>query len=1027
MLYNKSNDKTDELFKNPPNEYRAIPFWAWNCRLENDMMKRQIECFSRMGFGGFMMHTRQGLKTKYLSDEYMDCVRFCVEEGKKYGMFSWLYDEDKWPSGFAGGQVTKNPKYRQRALYITKCKNKLPNLEHNIKKAIEEGLPYPVGCYDIEFADDGNIKSYKLISENENGNHEKYFAFSDAAKPSDWYNFQTYTDIMQDEAIGKFIETTHNKYYNSVGKYYGTNIPAIFTDEPRQVPLEEFVESDPEYTAVYHWTYNFDKSFKEKYGYDIIECLPEIFWNMSGKELPAVRYDYFNHICNMFVNSYTKQISDVTKRQGIALTGHLMAEGTLYDQLKWTGDAMRHYPYFEIPGMDLLADNLEFITAKQVQSVVHQYGKENMVSEMYGVTGWDFDFKSLKMQGDWQAALGVTIRVPHLSLMSMGGMSKRDYPPSMNYQVPWHNEYKIIEDHFARLKTILTRGKAIVNIAVLHPIETTMLRICTKEKSYEFIKQQDADLQNIVNNLLYSAMDFDFICEANLPNQDIICSDTIKIGKSEYKAIIIPPVDTIRRTTLNILTSFAEKGGKIIFTGKCPKYIDGRKSNDAKSLYEKSVCININKTELINAVETEREISIRYDNGTLTDNLIYQLRSDDDCKWLFIAHAERIGKHDYKKKNPVPQKIHICINGEYSACIYDTINGKIKPVEYNTKNKKTYINYDMYANDSLLLKLYAYSKCEYKENVKSVKTGEKILLDSVKYRRSEPNVALLDMCKYSYDGINYNDTEYVLTINSKSAEKFNISYSSAQPYMFDEETFEHKIYLNFEFDSEAEFTDVLLGIENAGECNIKLNEEKAESKIIGYYVDEAIKTITLPKIKKGKNILNIETPFNSSKGIEACYLLGDFNVDITGCRLKLSKPTEKIGFGSLTSQGMPFYGGNVTYIAKAYTPNCTAKIKIPDFMAPCVGVYIDKEFSGLIAFSPFCIEKKLSEGMHTFEFVCFGNRNNTFGPVHNSRINDNDFYIIPRAWFNTSETWKYSYFTQNTGILSSPVIEFFDK
>lgn len=97
-----------------------------------------------------------------------------------------------------------------------------------------------------------------------------------------------------------------------------------------------------------------------------------------------------------------------------------------------------------------------------------QNGREGVVSELYGVTHWDFDFKGHKLQGDWQTALGVTIRVPHLAFMSMEGEAKRDWPASINYQSPWWEQYSYIENYFARVNTALTRGKALVRVAVVH-------------------------------------------------------------------------------------------------------------------------------------------------------------------------------------------------------------------------------------------------------------------------------------------------------------------------------------------------------------------------------------------------------------------------------------------------------------------------------------------------------------------------------------------------------------------------------
>lgn len=123
----------------------------------------------------------------------------------------------------------------------------------------------------------------------------------------------------------------------------------------------------------------------------------------------------------------------------------MMEEPTLRSQTAALGEAMRSYRSFDLPGIDMLCAYFEYTTAKQAQSAVHQYGYEGMLSELYGVTGWDFDFRSHKLHGDWQAALGVTVRVHHLSWVSMAGEAKRDYPASINYQSPWFREYPLIE------------------------------------------------------------------------------------------------------------------------------------------------------------------------------------------------------------------------------------------------------------------------------------------------------------------------------------------------------------------------------------------------------------------------------------------------------------------------------------------------------------------------------------------------------------------------------------------------------
>ena len=92
-----------KTFANPPSVYRAKPFWAWNGRLDEPELRRQIRTMKQMGLGGFFMHSRVGLATPYLSKKWFDLVGACIDEARKQKMEAWLYDEDRWPSGWAGG------------------------------------------------------------------------------------------------------------------------------------------------------------------------------------------------------------------------------------------------------------------------------------------------------------------------------------------------------------------------------------------------------------------------------------------------------------------------------------------------------------------------------------------------------------------------------------------------------------------------------------------------------------------------------------------------------------------------------------------------------------------------------------------------------------------------------------------------------------------------------------------------------------------------------------------------------------
>ena len=93
------------LFPRPPAEFSTLPFFVWNGEVTETMIDRELRDFSEQGIHGFIVHPRPGLITPYLSDRWFQLIRYTVDRAKKLGMEVWLYDENSYPSGFAGGHV----------------------------------------------------------------------------------------------------------------------------------------------------------------------------------------------------------------------------------------------------------------------------------------------------------------------------------------------------------------------------------------------------------------------------------------------------------------------------------------------------------------------------------------------------------------------------------------------------------------------------------------------------------------------------------------------------------------------------------------------------------------------------------------------------------------------------------------------------------------------------------------------------------------------------------------------------------
>ena len=589
------------------------------------------------------MHFSTGMATPYLTKEFFDLIKTCVDEAKRRGMLAWLYDEDRWPSGAAGGIVTKNPRYRQRYLL---CESKPYDGELLPREdAVRVGGAYTVATFAITLDDNGRLSSYRRLGEGEGvADSEAVWHFTCVCqRPSSWYNNQTYIDTLSPEAVDEFIRVTYDAYKENVGEDFGGTIPAIFTDEPQFASKGFLRFSTPGGRVSLPWTPTLPETFFASYGFAIVDYLPELIYELPDSKISRARYFYHDHVSELFASAFLDRCGQWCAKNGIDFTGHLMEEPTLFSQTRAVGDAMRSYRNMQIPGIDMLCDRVELTTAKQAQSAVHQYGREGMMSELYGVTNWDFDFRGHKFQGDWQAALGVTVRVPHLSWVSMEGDAKRDYPASISYQSPWFRDYRYVEDHFARVNTALTRGKPLVKVAVIHPVESYWLYFGPNDATSTIRAQLDDNFENITRWLLEGAIDFDYICESLLPSQYGGVDGGLHVGEMTYTAVVVPECHTLRSITLDILRKFKEAGGTLIFAGAAPQYVDAQPSVEGIVLYNESIRVPFSRAAILSALESERIVSLKNADGSYTNNLIYAMRCDesDGADWLFLAHSRK--------------------------------------------------------------------------------------------------------------------------------------------------------------------------------------------------------------------------------------------------------------------------------------------------------------------------------------------------------------------------------------------------
>lgn len=986
-----------KLFADPPAEYRGAPFWAWNGKLKKEELLRQIHIFKEMGMGGFFMHSRAGLQTEYLGDEWMAMIRLCAEEAAKLGMKAYLYDEDRWPSGTAGGLVTQNPRFREK--YFT-----AETIERENFNLLNFGQEY-IAAFAVKLIEEEGEEAladyFPILYADQIPDGYTALVFTAHERPKEgFFNGSTDVDRLNREATDEFIRITHEKYKAAVGDMFGKEILGIFEDEPHR----GFIFGGPDSDRM-PYTYTLFETFEKYAGYDLKGRLPELFYKKTGEAFNKTAYDYVDVLDRMFIDNFARPYSDWCRENRLILTGHIWQENNLVSQTRLSGSAQRFYEYMDYPGVDVLNNALDnFWIVKQCYSVAKQLKKPFVLSELYGCSGWQTRFEDYKRIGDWQAVLGVNLRCHHLSWYTMEGEAKRDYPASIFYQSAWFDRYKYVEDYFSRLNYILSSGEAATSVAVINPIESAwgMVRtkcFCGYTAAFSDMQSLERDFACTFHALTDGGVDFDYVDEDILSRYGKVEANTLKVGSAAYSTVVVSGLITIRKSTLDFLNRFAAAGGKVVVY-KLPKYVGGiRTEIDGGSFIE---TVDISSA----AEEAEKNIALKVSHP---EGILSHIRKVGGDYFAALVNSERGKDFD---------EVEIHFNLPYNAEEWSLRDGGITGCNFEKDRENVTIKTSLKKGDERLFRL---TKAPV-EPMRSEKTGIKIALPSeLNYELSEPNVLVLDIAKYYIDG-GYEGKDEILKIDRSLRKKFGLEFrggAMVQPWFkekfFRRETDKTFCRLALEYTIEVRNLpngEVMLALETPEKFDIKLNGISVGRQVCGTYVDNSVFRIRLPDgiLNIGKNTLRLECDFSDGMNLEAVYLLGSFGVDVKGHECKITKLPERVDSRPLKEQGLPFYGGKI----KIFTGITSGifRLKFPQIR----GVYYEADFGcekEVIAFTPY--ESSLRALTEELTFTLCLTRRNTFGPLHYVNTDGNKWYG-PREFLTEGEKFSLDYVFIDEGI-----------
>ncbi len=1001
-----------EKFLNPQSIYRGAPFWSLNDLLDDKELERQIKQMAKEGMGGFFMHSRVGLLTPYLSEEWMKRIKNCVNKARESGIKAWLYDEDRWPSGFAGGVVpAKSDEYKMKRLRCDVVDFSKHDAKYE-KQNVVAIFRYP---RDEDPAKAGKINFHQV----ERSGYFTYIVFvltffEDVA----WFNGGSYLDTLNPKAVDAFIESTYQQYYERFGNEFGKTIPGIFTDEPSYC-----LGSDSRERAI-PWTKGFENYFQKKKGYSLADNLISLFFNVGDYQ--KIRFDYWNTVSELFAETYTKRIDDWCRERKLLFTGHFLGEDDLTGVVKYIGNAMLNYQYMQLPGVDHLGRNIDLlVTMKQAGSVANQLGRERVLSELYGTSGWNLSFEDQKWIGDWEYSLGVNLRCQHLALYTLRGCRKRDFPPSIFYQQPWWKYHDIVADYFGRLSVVLSSGQYKSQLLLIHPINSAYVQFVPGNNKK--LAKYDKTFQTLSRWLCELHWSWEYGDESIMSRYAKADDRAIKVGRALYKVVVIPPTITLASSTLKLLSKFVRNGGRIFVIKPTPTMIDGEDSTKLKKFIEQKTTI----------IKNAKDALQRLLNTGCQKNITVRNKDDKEISDIYVHHRILNSKEILFLNNINREKSYeaiIEINTVGKIENWDPRTGDIDEIDSKIEKGRSRIRLHFVPTGSYLLVIDQNKKPSSTPRSKQKKLKQKKVIKLAtdwKHTRLDPNILTLDYCSYKIGDEPWSDIMPVWKAQVEIRDRFGlrrllcndgISFWKAKELGLDRSHKKVHLSLRHEFHSEISDTDIALLVETLGIYNIALNGQalrKRKHDECPWMIDPCLRKIDIsPNVHKGKNEIVLACHYDGRYEFESIYLVGNFGIVFKNGNYVVSKEPDRLRNGDWTLQGYPFFVGTIRYEQIVELDRVGGKfiIEFDELKAIVTRIVINGKEAGIIPWKPYSIEitKFLKKGQNSITIELTTSLHNMLGP-HHHKDGEIANWASPES-FCDEKNWKDDYTLVENGI-----------
>ena len=964
------------VFKNPPARYRSAPLWVWNDDMTEEQIDTQLADFKDKGIGGVFVHPRPGLITPYISDRWNALFRFTTEKARALGMEVWIYDENSYPSGFAGGHVPAQmpESYNEGIGLIMTTADRFPSrLQRHLLVILKKEKD---GYVDVT-ADSGAEAGKKGVY---------VFFEKEFYETAPWYGGYSYVDVLRKGVTEKFLEVTMRGYEAVAREEFGKTVRGSFTDEPHLLAGKGI-----------RWTPDLFSHFQQRWGYDLRPHLPSL-WNDVG-DWRRVRHNYYDVLLDLFVERWAKPYYEYCEKNKLEFTGH-------YWEHAWPSpvmgpDNMAMYAWHHMPGIDVLMNQYSEKTdaqfgnvrsAKELSSAANQMGRSRTMSETYGAAGWALRFEDMKRIADWQYVLGINFVNQHLSYVTIKGARKRDHPQSFSYHEPWWHLYRYMGDYCGRMSLALSAGQQVNKILVLEPTTTAWTRYARQGTNHKAFAEFGQAFQDFVTGLEKQQIEYDLGSESIIRQAGSVDEGKFVVGHRSYDLVVLPAqMDNLNSKTADLLERYLSQGGKVLAFGDAPSLIDGSPSDKPAQLADASAGRWIRVDSHLDAKVQELLVSKDFMVNNLpgVGGLLYHHRRQlDDGQIVLLTNTSL----DQSSVGTLQVK-------GASAFVLNALDGGITPYPATADGEMLSLAFDVPPSGALLLYIGGTSATGTVPPAGPREQSPVPPDGPMTIKRTHPNTLILDYCDIKFqDGKRIKDVYFYAAADTifKTFGLYGNPWSRAVQYksdILDKDHFPEASGFEATFRlSVGRGTDrngLRAVVERPELWSLMVNGTAVEPVQGEQWLDKAFGVYDIGKqTVEGENHLTlVASQMTIHSELEPIYILGDFGLEKQELGWRLTKAPAPVA-GSWITQGMPLYPFGVAYSTSYQVAGREDSyiVRLPEWAGTVAEVRVNGKPAGIIAWQPYeaDITSMLQEGKNEVSVIVYGSLKNLLGPLHHS-------------------------------------------